>query len=64
MAALMEYIVVCIYIGTGFMIPATRRVSYTATEQGQELPVLADEGRRQHGKLQSFERQYTRMMRN
>lgn len=24
MTALMEYIVVCIYIGTGFMIPATR----------------------------------------
>ncbi|RHZ58991.1 hypothetical protein CDV55_102304 [Aspergillus turcosus] len=33
MTALMEYIVVCIYLGTGFMIPATKGVSYAARDQ-------------------------------
>lgn len=33
MTALMEYVVVCIYLGTGFMIPATKGVSYTACDQ-------------------------------
>ncbi|RHZ59261.1 uncharacterized protein CDV56_106529 [Aspergillus thermomutatus] len=56
MTALMEYIVVCIYIGTGFLIPATRGVARTATEQDQEAHEPAVEGSRQYGKLHSLER--------
>jgi hypothetical protein len=43
MAALMEYIVVCIYIGTGFMIPATKGVTRTG-DQELEQNVPAGEG--------------------
>lgn len=56
MTALMEYIVVCIYIGTGFMIPATKGVTRTG-DRGLELEhEPAGEGSSQYGKLHSLER--------
>jgi hypothetical protein len=55
MAALMEYIVVCIYIGTGFMIPATKGLT-RAGDQELEQNGPAGEGSSQDGKLHSLER--------
>ncbi|GIK06695.1 hypothetical protein Aspvir_002345 [Aspergillus viridinutans] len=55
MAALMEYIIVCIYIGTGFMIPATKGVTRDG-DQELEQAERAGEGSSQYGKLHSPER--------
>ncbi|GIJ90923.1 hypothetical protein Asppvi_009888 [Aspergillus pseudoviridinutans] len=55
MAALMEYIIVCIYIGTGFMIPATKGVARVAYQE-RELDEGAGEGTTPYGKLHSPER--------
>ncbi|EAW19925.1 uncharacterized protein NFIA_095450 [Aspergillus fischeri NRRL 181] len=54
MTALMEYIIVCIYIGTGFMIPATKGVTRTGDQELEHEP--AGEGSSQYGKLHSLER--------
>ncbi|GIC92450.1 uncharacterized protein Aud_008916 [Aspergillus udagawae] len=55
MAALMEYIVVCIYIATGFMIPATKGVT-RSDDQELEQDQRAGDGSSQYGKLHSLER--------
>ncbi|KAF4172293.1 hypothetical protein CNMCM8694_001625 [Aspergillus lentulus] len=55
MTALMEYIVVCIYIGTGFMIPATKGVTRSSDQELEQNGPAGGESN-QYGKLHSLER--------